>query len=338
MLYATTRSNRDVYTVKHAIQNNRGAGGGFFVPFHMPIFSKEEIDALAEKSFGQCVADVLNRLFNVSLSGWDVDFSVGRYPVCVECLRHRIYIAEPWHNPQWNYHTMADKLAALLQASVSVSGDWVCIGVRVAVLFGVFSNLKRMGIDTADISVMCGDFSVPISVWYARQWGLPVGNIICCCNENNRIWDLICQGQMRTDDVSISTNIPEADVAIPASLERLVYSCGGVIEVEKYLDACRNGKTYFPSDSTLAKMRKGLFVSVVSSGRVEAIIPSVYSTHGYLLTAPGALAYGGLLDYRAKTGEIRPAVVWSEMSPAQDIGRIAKILKISEDMIRMRLL
>lgn len=64
MLYVTTRNNRDAYTAQRVLRENRGPDGGLYVPFREPVFSWEEIDALKEKSFHQCVAEVLNRLFN----------------------------------------------------------------------------------------------------------------------------------------------------------------------------------------------------------------------------------------------------------------------------------
>ena len=89
--------------------------------------------------------------------------------------------------------------------------------------------------------MVSGDFSAPISAVYARQWGAPIGEILCCCNENNEIWNLLSHGQLRTDGVSIPTILPSADVVVPSELERLVYEAGGCEEVERYLDACRRG-------------------------------------------------------------------------------------------------
>ena len=60
MLYVTTRNNRDAYTAQRVLRENRGPDGGLYVPFREPVFSREEIDALKEKSFHQCVAEVLN--------------------------------------------------------------------------------------------------------------------------------------------------------------------------------------------------------------------------------------------------------------------------------------
>lgn len=338
MLYVTTRNNRDAYTAQRALRENRGPDGGMYLPFRTPQFSDAEIDELCDAPFNQCVADVLNLLFNTKLTAWDIDFAVGRYPVRMETLRHRIIMAEAWHNPEWTFDRMVKNLTNHLCGEETVPGDWVKIAVRIAVLFGLFGELKRAGIDAADISVVAGDFSGPVSAWYARQWGLPIGNIICCCNENNGLWDLICHGQLRTDTVSISTSIPEADISLPEDLERLIYECGGISEVERYLDICRRGRMYCPMEAILNRLRNGLYVSVVSSQRMETTIPSVYRSHNYLLSPGSALAYAGLLDYRAKTGETRSAIVLAEKSPACDAERIAKTFGITAEELRREML
>ena len=103
MLYVTTRNNRDAYTAQRVLRKNRGPDGGLYVPFREPVFSREEIDALKEKSFHQCVAEVLNRLFNTKLTRWDVEFCVGRYPVRLVNLPQRIIAGECWHNPEWTF-------------------------------------------------------------------------------------------------------------------------------------------------------------------------------------------------------------------------------------------
>ena len=340
MLYVTTRNNRDAFTAQRALRENRGPDGGLYVSFRAPHLSLADIHALAEKPFNQCVAEVLNLLFNTRLTSWDVDFCVGRYPVRLETLRHRIIMAESWHNPDWNYARMVRSLVRHLRGDngTAVPGDWAEIGIRIAVLFGVFGELMREGIvsadNTVDISVVSGDFSAPMSAWYARQWGLPIGNIVCCCNENNNLWDLICHGQLRTDSLSIPTSTPEADVSLPVDLERLIYACGGITEVYRYLDCCRRGGMYCPNDAVLAKLRDGLFVSVASSQRIETTIPSVYRTHSYLLSPYSALAYAGLLDYRTKAGESRHAIVLAEKSPVCDAETVAKALGITTDELK----
>ena len=332
MLYITTRNNRDAFTAQRALRENRGADGGMYLPFRAPSFAPGDLDALAGMPFGQRVAEVLNRLFQTKCTGWDVDFCVGRSAVRLSPLGRRILAAEVWHNPGWSYDRMARELSELL--GQEKPEGWLKIALRIAVLFGIFGELHNAGMETADVAVVSGDFSAPISAWYARQWGLPIGNIVCCCNENSELWNLLSHGQLRTDGISTPTIVPEADAALPEQLERLIYEAGGTAEVARYLEVCRRGGVYAPSDAVLEKLRKGLCVSVVSSRRIQETIPSVYRTHNYVLSPGSALAYAGLMDYRAKTGQSRCAVVLAEKSPACDGDVTASALGISPEELR----
>lgn len=317
MLYVTTRDNRDPCTAFRALSSNRGSDGGFYVPFRHPVFSKEEIEALLTKSFGQCVGEILNRLFNCRLSGWDIDFYCGRVPVRLHALEHKILVAEAWHTRTEQFDQLAQIVTERICGEIHPVTDWMNIAVRSSVWFGIFAELKSQNIHQADISVMSGDFTLPISAWYARRWGLPIGRIICCCNENNAVWELLSHGQMRTDLISIPTIIPNADVAVPAALERLVYEVGGSKETARYLDAVRCGTSYYPGDVTLSKMRSGLYPVVVSSQRLETILSGIHRTHGYPMTPETALAYAGARDYRTKTGQTNPVVLWAEDKPLE---------------------
>lgn len=338
MLYITTRDNQEIYTAQRTLRENRGKEGGFYLPFRFPLLSKEECSRLLEKPFNACVAEVLNRLLNTQLTGWDVDFCIGRYPVRLERVGHRIFLAESWHNPEWKYARLEKNLSAQFCDLQSSPTNWGKIAIRIALLFGIYGEIRRSGVETADISFVSGDFSGPISARYARKWGLPVGNIICCCNENSTLWDLICHGQMRTDVLAVETCIPEADVTLPDNLERLIYECGGTEEVRRYLTACRAGTMYCPTDGILPKLRNGMYVSVVSSHRLETTIPNVYKSHQYLMEHNTALAYAGLQDYRARTGEMRTAVVMADYSPICEADRIADLIGIPADILRKELL
>ena len=329
MLYVTTRNTRDAFTVRHVLTEGRGVDGGFYVPLRLPKLSEQEVKKLSEMSFGQCVAEILNLFFSEKLSGWDIDFSVGRYPVRMEPLGHRIFMAETWHNLEWQYGYLEKNLMALLHSETDIPGNWVCVACRMAVLAGLLGNHEVLGTGSVDIAVVSGDFTVPISAWYLREMGFPIGNIICCCNENKQLWDLLCNGQMRTDEIGLSTTVPEADVALPVNLERLISDCGGISEVQRFLDCCINGTPYAVSDIMLQKLRKGLFVSVVSSDRVETTIPNVFKTHHAVLSPACALAYSGLLDYRTKTGITRAAIVLSDKSPVCDAVFVAEAMNIS---------
>lgn len=336
MLYVTTRINQDAFTAHRSLTENRGPEGGLFMPMRMPEFSREEIAAIADKSFSQNVADVMNRLFNSKLDSWAVEFAIGRYPVRLVNLSSRVSVAESWHNPQWRFDRLARNLAkAVLNTEEEPEiTDWMLIASRIAVLFGVFGELMHEGAVSfdapLDIAVPCGDFSTPMAAWYARNWGLPIGTIVVCCDENSAPWSLLHQGELRT-------GLQESDYSVPADLERLIYSTLGVGEVMRFCETCRDGGNFYLREEQLALLRQGMYVSVVSRHRTEAMILSIYKNNGYISDPCTALAHSGLLDYRSATGERRPALLISEESPAFSLGMVSGCLGISQRELKERI-
>ena len=343
MLYVTTRNARDAYTAHRALCELRGPDGGLYVPFRKPNQTKFEIDTLLEMPFNQCVAKVINLLFNTKLSGWDIDFSVGRNPVRLHSMGHRITVGECWHNPEGEISYLVRKIANRIRVKGTEEdlGDWPQIGVRIAVLFGIFGQLQRLNGEPlakpVDVSVMSGDFIAPMAAWYARILGLPVGNIVCCCNENSSVWELFHHGEFRTGIIAIKTELPAADVAVPVSLERLIHGCGGYAESCKYVDVLRKGSIYRPNDVILGRLKHGMDVSVVSSKRTQSAIVNVYRSQGYLMNPYTAMQYTGLQDYRSRTGETGMALVLAERSPAKDLQLLSRATDIPEEEIMKRL-
>ena len=336
MLYITTRSKNDPQTTRKSLASDRGTDGGLYIPFQMPTYTEDEIAALADKTFGQCVADVLNQFFGCKLTSSDVDFTIGRLPLKFTSMNHRILVAELWRNIMrdfsWTEKALCDLICVNLSCAPSCT-SWMKIAVRVAVLFGIFGELLGNGavshVNKIDVSVPTMDFSVPMAVWYARSMGLPIGNIICSCNENSGLWELLHLGEMRMDTPVVATTTPMADIAVPAELERLVYAVGGYDAVDSYLEAMGKNRIYRPAEELAAQLRKGMFSGVVSRDRLDALIPSVYRTNSYILGTYTALAYGGLMDYRAKTGQTSVALILAERSAMSDQQVVAETMHMS---------
>lgn len=339
MLYVTTRNNADVYTAHRALTENRGEDGGFFVPMEMSRFTEEQILALREKPFGQCVAEILNLFFDTQLTAWDVECTVGRSPVRVQPMTQRIIVGETWHNLDWDFDRMVSGLLELLTGTAGEApSDWAKIAIRIAVLFGMFGKLMRKNMvsleNPMDVAVFAGDFVRPMAVWYAREWGLPIGTVILCCNENNNPWELLHHGAFRTGTVAVRTFTPEGDYVVPRDLERFVFACGGREEAVRFVEDCRMGRMYVPSDAALANMRKGMYGAVAGQPRVASAIPNVYSSHGQILEPYTALVYCGLMDYRARTGEGRNALIWSERAPESDLETTAWAMNLTVEELR----
>ena len=138
---------------------------------------------------------------------------------------------------------------------------------------------------------------------------------------------------MRTDGVSVPSCVPAADIAHPYELERFIVACGGNEALKSYLECSFRGKMYIPSDTTLAAMRQGVFVSVVSSHRIPQTISGVCTSHGYLLSPEGSLNYAGLQDYRAKKGQIRTSLVMTYNSPICSRRFVAESAGLPEDSL-----
>lgn len=340
MLYAATRNDRDAFTVHRMLRDGRSPDGGLFVPFRLPVLSEEELSALGSVNCNTATANILNLFFGTHLTGYDIDLHLGHFPVRLLHLNQRIILAECWHNLQWQFARMEECLISLVKPEgiPSCEGAWEKVGVRIAVLFGIFGELIRCGSadrdNPVDISMVCGDFSAPMAAWYARAMGLPIGNIVCCCNANSNLWDFICHGQMRTDGVAVHTAVSEGDVVVPVGIERLIHGCCGTEEACRFAECLHNGKTYYLDERLLHSLRKGIYVTVSSDRRILQTIPSACATHGCILSPASALAYAGLEDYRARTAESRRALVMTDISPKQCLSAVAAAMGVGEEELK----
>jgi threonine synthase len=334
--YVTTRNREKTYTWLHALNDDRGEDGGFYIPAEMPVFSQDQIWALAKKNPNQALADILNLLFHCELTRWDVDFSVGRYPVRLSAIVRRIAIAEGWHNVDWEFRRTVRDLSNLVRGTRGTSqpyGSWFEIAVRIGVLFGVFGELMRDEIvqpgKTVDVAVASGDLRAYMAARYAREWGLPIGDIILTCNENNNLWNLIRQGELRFGIPVKETETPDCDSAAPAELERLLYSCSGSQEVTRFMVAQEQGRAYFPDPVTLTELQKNTYVSVVGQHRMETTIPTIHKNHGYVFGPYSALCYAGLTDYRSATGSSNYGLIISDRGALRDDRLVAREMGIA---------
>lgn len=334
MLYATTRSKHDVVTAHKAAHNDCYSDGGLFVPFRIPKLQKEQLEELTACGSAQIVADVLNLFFACGLTAWDVELTVGRRPVKTAFLGRRLICAELWHNSGDDVNYAVQRLSDRIRGGHKGEppANWMSIAVRIALLFASYANMESSGAvrlhRLVDVAVTTGDFTMAMAAWYARQMGLPIGNIICGCNNNGGFWDLLNRGEFSTGDLVVHTTTDEADIAVPRNLECLISATLGVEETTRYLLCCSRGRTYALSEDALEKLGKGMFAAVISDSRVASIIPGVYRTRGYVLSPYAALAYGSLQDYRAMTGHTRPVLLMAERSPIRSRQMVCQLLQI----------
>lgn len=331
MLYVTTRNTAEQYPALRTLGQNRGPDGGAFAPFRLPVFDREEIEGLKDLSFGGSMALVLNQLFLPRLDGVELDFALGRNPVKLTEMSHRIAVAELWHNIHWTFEWVVREVTQRLRTESQLPlplTEWAELAVRIGALFGIFGQLLRSGAVTCDqgldVATASGDFTMPMAAWYAREMGLPIGNVICC-DERSGTWDLLHHGQVRTSE------------SLPAGLERLIYGRLGAQEACRFAQICKRGGVYDLDEEQLAILQQGMFASVVSARRTAKRIAGVYTGKGYLMGPDTAMAYAGLQDYRATAGEGRLALILACRRPKDDLEAVASAIGMEPAALTARL-
>lgn len=336
MQYVTTRNEAKIYSPYHALNDLRAEDDGLYIPKEEPAFTAEEIGAFALKNPNQALAEILDLLFDADLNRWSVDFAVGRYPVRLRTMNRRIAVAECWHNQDWELSRVVRDLAALVRgtrAGVLPTGSWAEVAVRAGILFGLFGELTRDGIadreHPVDVAVASADLTAAAAALLAKRWGLPLGKIIICCNENNHIWHLVNYGELRTQPHLHSTTTPLCDQALPLGLEWLLYACGGREEVHSLVGSIREGKSFYADPDTVAALQKDIYVSVVGKNRVSATIAHVYKDSGYVFGPYSALTFAGIQDYRSNSGTDNQTLLLSERGALCDDGFVAGKLNMA---------
>lgn len=343
MLYKTTRSDHDTFTAERALKELRAPDGGLYVPMQRIRYTPEELSALLEQDSCGIIASVMNLFFSCKLTAKDVEFSLGKSVFRLHSMSHRITVAEAWRNVdgdfQWIARILTERIA--IDKRHTPVGEWMQLVTRIALLFCIYSELLRQGqIDAdakLDVALLSGHLSGPVAAWCARDMGLPIGNIVCCCNENSAVWDLLQRGEMKTRMPVCRTATPKCDVARPEGLERLIHGALGLSQAQRYVNACDAGREFTLNAERHEQLRQGLYASVVSDKRLNGVIANVYVTNGYILCPYSALAYAGLMDYRAATGMNGHALMISETSPLQCEDAVAKAMGISVSQLHERM-
>ena len=283
----------------------------------------------------------MNLFFGTKLDGRDIELTIGRYPIKTVALNGKTAVIKAWNNPLCRFERLVSGLEKAIRQSDSIpekASDWMTIASRIAVLFGVFGLLYREQRHCRiDISLPSGDMSALMAAWYAKRMGLPIGTIICCCNENNSLWNFFHKGEIRTDLVAVRTHTPSCDYTVPTDLERLIFEIGGHEEVLRFNEVSCKGGTYTVSEDLLAPVAETLHICVVSGKRMASTIPNLYKTTGFIADPYTALAYSGLTDYRAVTGSGHQALIISEESPLFSLDFISQCMNLTPSELKIRL-
>ena len=339
MLYTTTRSDLESFASGIAMQEAAAENGGMYVPAELQPLTKDELSELLGKSSAGILAEIMNLFFDCDLSEKDIQFLLGKELARLTRMSHRITMAECWRNADGDFSRIQRILAVRIGSGAV--GEWLHVAVRIAMMFVLYAQMIREGIiETGakfDVALVSGDFSGPMAAWYARYMGIPVDTVVCCCNENGAPWDLLSQGSLKTDVQVKHTAVPKCDIARPRGLERLIYAALGLKEAQRYVECCEKGRRFELIEPDHEQLSGGMYACVSSDQRLPHVIANTYATNGYVLCPYSALAYSGLMDYRAATGNSAPALIVCEYSPLQSEDVVAEVLGISASRLHEKL-
>lgn len=311
MLYLSTRDPRKMFPANQTLTEETAADGGLYIPLSIPKIEAIQLDAFVKSGFCHTVAEILNLFFDCKFTAWDVETCIGRTPVKIGNPGRKTLVAEAWYNPGGCYdyavENINEKLCGVIGAPVC---SWGRVTVGIAFSFGIYAELVRDGVllrrETFDICVNDGDMSLPAAILYAKQMGLPINKLIVSSLDNSALWDLVNHGQMGTSLLKPVQKI---------GTERLISCLLGQDQIESYAAACQRHGVYIAPEEKIPDLSEVMFASVVGKDRVESIIGNVFKTNNYALTFDAAVCYGGIQDYRSKTGQGRLAVLLGLTAP-----------------------
>lgn len=316
MLYQSTRNKLDTYTAHRVLHRELGIGEGQAVPLQMPVIPETELQDILSLPFIEAVSYILDIFFPGKITPWDISCAVGKIPARVDAIGSKFLMGVLWDNrtnsAEYLFTGLYNKLCDKDSGKPTL---WARAAINIAVLFGLFSEMKRQGIEQADFATAACNMQTVFAAWYAKKMGLPVGTILCICNENSNCWDFISRGSINTGIQPVATTLPEMDVQIPVYLESLLFAAFGEDVVNDYIATVDSSKIFNLGEEQLQSVNDGMYACVVGSNRVGDVISSVSKTDRYALDPYAAAVYGGVQDYRAKTGKHNYTLVWANHRP-----------------------
>lgn len=301
MLYISTRNINDCYTAHHALHEEFAPDGGMYLPFRIPVITAEDWSRIKSQNFSDTVINVLNLFFGLRMTGVDVADVLGDTPVLFQTINQNVVFAELWHSPNGNSSYYINGLYHKMSGNSESPKGWAYVAIQIALLFGIY-GANHADLRQFDIAISVNDFADLTAVLYAKKMGLPINRIVCACNEDGILWDLVNRGEFATSKSYAYTDC-------------LIYKYFGISGVKHYLDAYSRKANCDFEEISLQELIEELHPSVVSFSRVDTVIASMYSSNGYRIDKDSALAYGGLQDYRASTGVNKQTLIISANRP-----------------------
>ncbi len=181
---------------------------------------------------------------------------------------------------------LADKGVVLSSANSINVGRLV---PQVTYYFDAYAQLVKGGSiacgDAVDFCVPTGNFGDVLAGYFAKQLGLPVGQLIVASNTNKVLTDFIQTGTYDRRRDFVKTISPSMDILVSSNLERLLYYLtGGDCErVASWMrDLSEKGVYTLPAD-LMDKMRETFSCGYATDIETGSTIASTWEDEGMLI-------------------------------------------------------
>lgn len=170
--------------------------------------------------------------------------------------------------------------------------------------------------ETLNVVVPTGNFGNILAAYYAKQMGLPVGNLVCASNDNKVLYDFFRTGKYDRNRPFILTTSPSMDILISSNLERLLYRIAGE-DAEKDMELMNllGTKGQYEITTGMREQLSDFCGYYASEKEAAAKIAEVYENTGYVMDTHTAVAACAYEKYVNETKDTAKTVIASTASP-----------------------
>ena len=212
-----------------------------------------------------------------------------------------------------------EKKGAFLSSANSI--NWGRVLPQIVYYVSAYCDLMEEGGlekgDKLNVCVPTGNFGDILAAYYAKRMGVPLGKLICASNSNNVLTEFIETGVYDRNRPFYQTISPSMDILISSNLERLLhaYTYGDATAVKGYMEQLVETGRYEVSSEVKRLLGRDFAAAFCTDDQARQTIASVWREKNYLIDPHTAVAANVLKQYRAKTGDMTPALVVSTASP-----------------------
>lgn len=207
-----------------------------------------------------------------------------------------------------------------MQFSSANSINWGRLAPQIIYYVSAYCDLISSGENLENgfnVVVPTGNFGNILAAYYAKKIGVPINKLICASNANNVLTDFIKTGVYDRNRSFYTTISPSMDILISSNLERMIFElCGND---DKYVAALQNDLsskgTFTVNDEVKSKLGELFYGGCCDDGQTLETIRDTFKEYGYLCDTHTAVAVNVYNQYKAETGDERPAVIASTASP-----------------------